>query len=101
MGADAVDWKAVAAKDHLDDLHMRVEKMKAAMKEIRDDQVPVSCLQPYRLPCHHLLGLGGTWCRYSDGHSRYFAHTTTATTDRSGPLATPWYSHRFGKIAVE
>uniref|UniRef100_A0A7S1NAA6 GOLD domain-containing protein n=2 Tax=Eutreptiella gymnastica TaxID=73025 RepID=A0A7S1NAA6_9EUGL len=38
IGADAIDWKAVAAKDHLDDLHMRVEKMKAAIKDIRDDQ---------------------------------------------------------------
>lgn len=39
VGADAMDWKAVAAKDHLDGLHLQVRELKAKIKEINTDQL--------------------------------------------------------------
>ena len=38
-GVDTVDWKEVAVKSHLDDLHVKVRELKAKMNEIIQDQV--------------------------------------------------------------
>jgi hypothetical protein len=37
-GVDTVDWKEVAVKSHLDDLHVKVRELKAKMNEIIQDQ---------------------------------------------------------------